>query len=122
LIFLQTNFIVSKVSISMENILCCDQNNGIVEKDLRTLIWPWTLTKNVFKHMSASSNLNLHSNPNSNSNSDLKAQKRFRENEMTSCFQKVSRYCRKQYVGTTALWLSVIFVAADNKLNAESVG
>jgi len=49
-----------------------------------------TLTENVFKGISAKSKPNP--NPNSNSNSSPKAQKRFRENEMTSFFGQLSRY------------------------------
>jgi len=55
------------------------------------------LTENAFKRIPANSNLNHHpnssSNPNStNLNPNTKAQKRFRENEMTSFFGQVSRY------------------------------
>jgi len=48
------------------------------------------LTKNVFKRISA--NFNLKPNPNFKRNTNPKAQKRFRENEMTSFFGQVSRY------------------------------
>jgi len=58
----------------------------------------WTFNRKVFKRISVNSNLNLNpnfnrnSNPEFYSNSNLKAQKTFRENEMTSFFGQVSRY------------------------------
>jgi len=48
------------------------------------------LTENVFKRISENFNPNINSNPNSNLNP--KAQKSFRENEMTLFFGQVTRY------------------------------
>jgi len=54
------------------------------------------LTENIFKHISTNSNLNLiYSILNLKPNP--KAQKRFRENEMTSFFGQVSRYRAMAY-------------------------